>query len=598
MNRVILSPEYFPSPTKGVPISLGSIYVGEPDTDPTVVINQKQISVQEENGTITPVSQPILTGAGGIPMYNGSPVTILVDGDYSLRVNDSLGTQVYYVPSQAEAYNEGSPGAVDRPVEEKLRDFVSIKDFGAVGDGVTDDTASIQAAIDSGATSIYRPEGVYLTSALTYDFDVSFTGPGHIFTSAEFQTDQYGGLLPLGTKIGNTFPLDKHGGPVIGGEGPTEHGVILKSQRVASMDIICSKTPNPLELQLYPNKVTGFCTTDGVTATLTYSAGFDGDLDSFFFVGDTVWVGDTEYTILAKPTTSTLTLDSIPPVYATGVSCFVLYETIDSVIDVSGTAATWVSGEKFPSWGSDHNVIINNARISVTVIDDSNLTLATPPGDTQYSINFRHLSDEKYVELLRFQRLQGSGVEETLSIVARPDSYRFRVGAGGTGRKSPIHFYGPAPADDPFPINDDPQTWLALDDTGKIGIHKTDPESELHLYRDYNVAQGGDDTTKPMLRLENQWNGIAATRRSIDFDARNNSLAGRIQGKSGASLSTPSDIEVQQEGGDFIVSTGAWDAGLFRLGSYHLWVDATGDLRIKNGAPTSDLDGTVVGAQS
>lgn len=34
------------------------------------------------------------------------------------------------------------------------------------------------------------------------------------------------------------------------------------------------------------------------------------------------------------------------------------------------------------------------------------------------------------------------------------------------------------------------------------------------------------------------------------------------------------------------------------LGGYHLWVDATGDLRIKSSAPTSDTDGAIVGTQS
>jgi len=34
------------------------------------------------------------------------------------------------------------------------------------------------------------------------------------------------------------------------------------------------------------------------------------------------------------------------------------------------------------------------------------------------------------------------------------------------------------------------------------------------------------------------------------------------------------------------------------LGTYHLWVDTTGDLRIKSGRPTSDTDGSVVGSQS
>ena len=34
------------------------------------------------------------------------------------------------------------------------------------------------------------------------------------------------------------------------------------------------------------------------------------------------------------------------------------------------------------------------------------------------------------------------------------------------------------------------------------------------------------------------------------------------------------------------------------LGGYQIWVDAQGKLRIKNGAPTSDIDGTVVGTQT
>lgn len=43
---------------------------------------------------------------------------------------------------------------------------------------------------------------------------------------------------------------------------------------------------------------------------------------------------------------------------------------------------------------------------------------------------------------------------------------------------------------------------------------------------------------------------------------------------------------------------GTWNGSHYMFGAYHLWVDATGDLRIKSSAPTSDTDGAVVGAQS
>jgi hypothetical protein len=81
-------------------------------------------------------------------------------------------------------------GAVATTVQAKLRERVSVKDFGAVGDGVTDDTAAIQAAINYASNNsfpaVYAPAGKYKISTiyLTYDAilnpDFNSSRPGRI----------------------------------------------------------------------------------------------------------------------------------------------------------------------------------------------------------------------------------------------------------------------------------------------------------------------------------------------------------------------------------------------------------------------------------
>jgi len=60
-------------------------------------------------------------------------------------------------------------GAVNRPINEKLEEVISVKDFGAVGDGITDDTAAIQAAINYVATFQIRTRSLFVPSGL-YNF--------------------------------------------------------------------------------------------------------------------------------------------------------------------------------------------------------------------------------------------------------------------------------------------------------------------------------------------------------------------------------------------------------------------------------------------
>ena len=76
-------------------------------------------------------------------------------------------------------FTQSGTGAIQRTVENKLKDTVSVKDFGAVGDGVADDTAAIQAAYNSNAAIIQFPAGTFKVSSTIYiNRGVTINGSG------------------------------------------------------------------------------------------------------------------------------------------------------------------------------------------------------------------------------------------------------------------------------------------------------------------------------------------------------------------------------------------------------------------------------------
>jgi hypothetical protein len=69
------------------------------------------------------------------------------------------------IPGSGVSFIQAGTGAVPRNMQDKAREMVSVKDFGAVGDGVADDTAAFNAAIATGVP-VYVPAGTYKTDAV------------------------------------------------------------------------------------------------------------------------------------------------------------------------------------------------------------------------------------------------------------------------------------------------------------------------------------------------------------------------------------------------------------------------------------------------
>lgn len=96
----------------------------------------------------------------------------------------TVQTQTSLVNSAgAVTFLQAGTGAVARSVQSKLREEVSVTDFGADTTGTIDCTAALQAAVASGAKSIYFPRGNYIVSAahtINLINDVEIYGEGVI----------------------------------------------------------------------------------------------------------------------------------------------------------------------------------------------------------------------------------------------------------------------------------------------------------------------------------------------------------------------------------------------------------------------------------
>lgn len=141
-TSLVAQPHLYMGDSTGKPLDYGMVYFGQPNKDPEYY----PIDIYYDEALTIAASQPVRT-KGGFLNANGDMTEVYAaEIEYSVKVLDSYGRQVFYQENMSSASTSASVstslpyvGSVVRTLPEKNYDTVSILDFGAKGDGVTDD---------------------------------------------------------------------------------------------------------------------------------------------------------------------------------------------------------------------------------------------------------------------------------------------------------------------------------------------------------------------------------------------------------------------------------------------------------------------------
>ena len=161
----------------GQPLENGYIWIGVANLPPI----GNPIAVYWDAALTQPAALPVRT-AGGYPMNNGTPGRLYVGSDYSILVQNKNGSTLYSAPAATERYSDpvitgvssaevsflqAGAGAVTRTAQSKMRDVVSVLDFGADPTGVADSWQAItNAAARASASKLPLVlDGILKTSA-------------------------------------------------------------------------------------------------------------------------------------------------------------------------------------------------------------------------------------------------------------------------------------------------------------------------------------------------------------------------------------------------------------------------------------------------
>ncbi len=175
------------SPANGIIVTLERILLLERVTDFIEGGDFSARAINNELDYLTGSIQQVSRYQGQMLRYSDAetPGNILLP-DRGVRANKALGFDGDGNPvavslggsMAAPDFTAGGTGADTRTSHDKFSDMISVKDFGAAGDGLTDDTLAFQQAL-AAHDLVYVPSGTYLiTATVTVGERKSLIGAG------------------------------------------------------------------------------------------------------------------------------------------------------------------------------------------------------------------------------------------------------------------------------------------------------------------------------------------------------------------------------------------------------------------------------------
>jgi hypothetical protein len=530
--------------------------------------------------------------------------------------------------AESITYVPAGTGAANTTVQAKLRETVSVKDFGAVGDGVTDDTAAIQACFEAveyltnisgqfrDAVTVHFPKGTYrITDTLIVPR--AFANEGYNL----IQGDGYLGTILLWDGLADRIFID--GANTI--QNPnTPAGTPRLSICSLTLDVksgagkpacgiaLWAEGQHPSHQSIYDLRIVGckagMALRQGISYTNSSGVVIPADTHGFApqdSIYRNIIIESCDYGVICGHTHNKYEQFRVTALIHNYIIKTASFGTFDNCYSGASTLAAFIGHVLIVGTGGAGLQIFRNCwfegsydNLANPIIGDAVDYAIVDASATTGTFSVNVIFDSCLLANSEFMLRTNTGVSASVWVMGGWAIQGYQGDGLNCNRikladSSSALLYNTTGIDAEF-VQYSPAGFAGT--LTDFSIRRPAVNELTYSLTNADPASSGSTRTDFGRVMD------SAGSRALDYGISNSYAWFQSRDKNNFGVNY--DLALNPNGGDvytgkdLYVGQGAWNTGHFALGNYHIWVDSTGDLRIKNGQPTSDTDGTVVGTQT